>query len=187
MSEPIEWLTLEQLTERLGSFIPNGADKDQVIAGVILSLKSSEEKIRPLERGLLESGVVYAWHESDASVTKLALDVLGELGLSFFESNGLSNLGSALKELVCFLIQLHRHRVRVSNPVEVSVLLILHGEPSGLTATQILKKLAGANLGNPPPSRLDVDDALDRLAKATAASGPKPLVRRDQLTWKSLV
>jgi hypothetical protein len=132
--------------------------------------------------------VVYAWRESDASVTKTALEVLSQLGQSFLLGpSGIANLGVALKELVCFLIELRRQRVRVSDPIEISVLLLLHKTPSGLTSTGIRQRLVEAHRGEGAPSLSEVENALDRLANAVAATGPKELVRADGQIWKSLV
>lgn len=187
MTEPMEQLTREQLSKRLRSAIPPGVDADQVMAGVMLALRPPEERTRPIERGLGESNVFYAWHESDASVTKMALEVLSQLGQSLLLGpSGIVKLGVALKELVCFLIELHRHRVRVSDPVEVSVLLLLHKTRSGLTSSGIRQQLVDAH-GSDAPSPSEVETALDRLANAVAATGPKPLVRADGQIWKSLV
>jgi len=188
VDESKEWLTQEQLGERLRSYIPGNADADQVIAGVLLALRPPEEQTRPIEGDLFHKDVVYAWHESDASVTKMALEVLGELGEAFLEGPiGIKNLGFALKELVCFLIKLYRHRVRVSDPVEVSVLLLLQEARSGLTSKGIRQRLVDANGGDIAPSLSEVDNALDRLANAVASTGSKPLVRADGQIWKSLV
>src|SRR6185369_17349050 len=95
------------------------------------------------ERALEKPNVLYAWHESDASITKTALEVLSELGLSFI--SGAVTLGVALKPLVCFLVELHRHRVRVSDPTEVSTLLVLDKARSGLTSAEIRKRLVEAH------------------------------------------
>jgi hypothetical protein len=188
MNEPTERLTRQQLINRIQNSIPDQMDADQVIDGVILALKPAEERTRPLERGIGRSGVVYAWHESDASVTNMALEVLTQLGLSFLTGPaGVANLGVALKELICFLIQLNRHRVRVSDPVEVSVLLVLADTHSGLTSLDIRQKLVKAHGRDNSPSLSDVEKALARLANSVSATSHRPLVRADGQIWKSLV
>ncbi len=99
------------------------------------------------------------------------------------------HLGTALKPLVCFLVELYRHRVRVSDPTEVATLLVLHKAGSGLTAAKTRRRLAEAD-GAKAPSLLDVERALGRLAKAETATKPpepKPLVRLDGQVWKILV
>lgn len=188
MNEPAEWLTRQQLENRLHKSIPDEMDVDQVMEGVLLALKPVEEHTRPIERGIGRSDVVYAWHDSDASVTKMALEILTQLGLSFLSGPvGIANLGVALKELVCFLIQLNRHRVRVSDPVEVSVLLVLADAHSGLTSKDIRLKLVEAHGNDHAPSLSDVEMALARLANSVSATGHRPLVRADGQIWKSLV
>ena len=188
MNELTELLTREQLDKRLRPSIPNGADADQVMAGVLLALTPPEERTRPIERGIGEPNVVYAWRESDASVTRVAFDVLKDLGQSvLLGPKGIAKLGVALKELVCFLIDLHRHRVRVVDPEEISVLLLLHKTPSGLTSRAIRQRLVEKHGREVAPSVPEVEKTLDRLANATAAAGPKPLVHADGQIWKSLV
>lgn len=188
MNEKTEWLTGSQLKERLQASIPNDMDVDQVMAGVVLSLKPPKERTRPVELGIGEPDVVYAWHDSDASVTKMALEVLAQLGLSFLLGpSGIANLGVALKELVLFLIQLKRHRVRISDPVEVSVLLLLNDARSGLTSKKIRQKLVDAHGSKFAYNLSEVENALARLANSASNTGPKPLVRADGQIWKSLV
>jgi len=187
MDEPSEWLTREQLGERLRASIPSGMDPDQVLAGVLLTLKDPGERTRPIAHQIGKP-VIYAWHESDASATNTALDVLAQLGLStLLGPAGIGNLGVALKELVSFLVKLHRHRVRVSDPVEVSVVLLLHDAGSGLTSWEIRQRLVRAHGAQVAPSLADVESALERLANASARTGPKALVRADAQVWKSLV
>jgi hypothetical protein len=188
MNDPTEWLTKQQLKEQLSASIPNDMNIDQVMAGVLLALKPPDERTRPVELGIGKPDVVYAWHESDASVTKLALEVLAQLGLSFLSGpSGVANLGVALKELVCFLVQLNRHRVRVSDPIEISVLLLLNDARAGLTSKMIRQKLADAHGSEVAPKLSEVEDALARLANSASSTGPKPLVRADGQIWKSLV
>ncbi len=188
MNESTEWLTGHQLKKRLKASIPNDMDVDEIMAGVMIALRSPAERTRPIELGIGKSDVVYAWHESDASVTKMALEVLTQLGLSFISGpSGVANLGVALKELVCFLIRLNRHRVRVTDPVEVSVLLLLNDARSGLTSKKIRQKLVDAHGSEVAPNITEIENALARLADSPSTTGPKSLVRVDGQTWKSLV
>jgi hypothetical protein len=191
MSALKEQITRQQVAERLRSSIPKGVDANQVIDGVLLSLTPPDQRTRPIERDLGAAlgnrKVLLAWYEADASIIKTALEVLSELGLSFISEA--MHWGVALKPLVCFLVELHRHRVRVSDPTEVATLLVLHKAGSGLTAGEIRKRIAEAD-GAKAPSLSDVEGALDRLAKAETSTKPpetKPLVRLDGQIWKSLV
>jgi len=188
MEEQTKMLTPEQLEEELGPSIPEGLNTKDVIDGVILALTPVQERTRAIDKDLFKRGVVYARYESDVPVIKTALEVLAHLGESLLLGPaGIAHMGLAVKELVVFLIELYRHRVRVSDPVEVSVLLLLHQKRSGMTSKEISQRLIEAHGRDVAPSRAEIDAALDRLANAVAASGPKPLVRADGQIWKSLV
>ncbi len=115
MSALKEQITRQQVAGLLGSFIPKGVDADQAINGVLLALTPPDERTRPIERDLGAAlgnrKVLFAWDDTDASITKTALEVLSELGLSFISGarstrqhrpeNGLL-VGRICGPLLCF-------------------------------------------------------------------------------------
>ena len=183
-AEP-EKLTRVQLKQRLLPLIPQGADPDDVTTAVTLALTSESERIRPLARALGEDDVVYAWREADASLVTAALGTLCHLGMAFW--TGPMGFGFALRELLLFLIQLQKHRVRVEEPLEVSILLLLHEVKQGLSAVAIRKRFIQAKGADTAPSLAEINQALDQLARATSPAGPKAVVLHDGHRWKSLV
>jgi hypothetical protein len=163
--------------------IPPGVDREQVTEGVALALVPRSERTLPLVRNPLKHDVMYAWSEDDASATKLALSLLGELlQVAVAGHAGLLNLGAALKEIVSFLIELARHHVRIDDPLQIRILLLLRDADSGLSAAQIRERLGAA-----ATSLASVEQALDRLARTQARAGARPLVRVDGMIWKILV
>src|SRR5262249_51321587 len=179
-----ESLTRPQISDRVRPWLPNWVSADEATSGVLLSLRPPDQRTRAVEKSLNEPGVVYAWREEDASATKLAFEVLAHLGEAVVTGpHGILKLGFALKDLVCFLIDLHRHRVRISDPVEVSVLLSVRQSPDGLTSEAIRQRLSAAQA----PTLTQIEDALERLSAAPSAGGPKELVRAYGQKWKCLV
>jgi hypothetical protein len=178
-----------KLLEMAAKAAPEGVDPNAVAFGIAMAITPPEELVLPVEQDLLHWGkVIYAWHEEDASATDLALEVLPHiLGVFKPGPEGLISLGVSLKELVAFLVNLHRHRVRIADPLKIAVLLKLRDSDAGLTASQIAKRLPAIEGHNAPPSVLDVEAALHALENEKAKSGPKPLVRADGAIWKSLV
>ena len=182
MSKPRQ-ITLGQLREEITRLIPAGVHLDEVVDGVVLALVPRSERALPLVRNLFKSDVLYAWSEDDASATKLALNLLGEIVPALLTGHaGLLNLGIGIKEIVCFLIDLKRHHVRVDDPLQIKILLLLRDADAGLSSEQIrLRFGAGA------PPLADIEQALDSLAHAEADGGLRPLVRSDRMIWKILV
>lgn len=182
MSEPRK-ITQNQLREEVGPWVPAGLNADEVIEGVALALVPRAERTLPLLPNPLKSNVLYAWSEDDASATKLGLSLLGELWQALITGHaGLVSLGIAVKEAVCFLIDLKRHHVTVRDPLQIKILLLLRDADAGLSAEQIR-----ARFGAGAPPLADIERALDSLANAEAARGPRPLVRSDRMIWKLLV
>jgi hypothetical protein len=131
---------------------------------------------------------VYAWREEDASATKLALEVFAQLfGSVVSGPAAIASLGIAIKELVAFLVVLHRHRVRIDDPLKIAVLLMLRENSAGLTALQIAEHLRSFKGRAEPPTVSEIETTLKALEKEQAKAGPKALVLADGLVWKSLV
>jgi hypothetical protein len=182
MAEPRQ-ITQSQLREEIAPLVPDGVDTDQVMEGVALALLPRSERRLPLVPNPFKSDVLYAWSEEDASATKLALSLLAELWQALITGHaGLVNLGIAIKEAVCFLIDLKRHHVTVRDPLQIKILLLLRDSDPGLSAEQIRTRFgAGA------PKLGEIERALDSLAHAEADGGPRPLVRSNRMIWKILV
>jgi hypothetical protein len=153
-----------------------------------MALTPPKDLTLPVERDLVRRNVLYAWREEDASATKVALDVLAQLwGAAVSGTGGFANLGVAIKDLVAFLVNLHRHRVRIDDPLKIAVLLILRENSGGLTAPQIAERVRGMKGREAPPSVSEVEATLKALENENAKGGPKALVRPDGLVWKSIV
>jgi hypothetical protein len=182
-------ISREQLLELVAPFVPQGVAPEEVASGVGIALTPPGDLTLPLERDLFHwKDVVYAWREEDASATKLALEVLGEVwGALISGPEGVVHLGIAIKELVAFLVELHRHRVRIDDPLKIAVLFILRENSAGLTAAQIAERLRGFKGRAEPPAVAEIETILKALANEQAKGGPKALVRADGLVWKSLV
>jgi hypothetical protein len=75
MSGLDESLTLAQLRDRIGSVAQTRATNEG-LEGLIAGFSHPSEQQRPIEPGLGEPGVIYAWRTEDADVIKAALDVL---------------------------------------------------------------------------------------------------------------
>jgi len=176
-------MTRDQLGEEIAPLVPAGVDPNEVMEGVTLALVPRSERKLPLVRVPFKSDMLYAWSEDDASSTKLALNLFGEIAPALLTGHaGLLSLGIAVKEIVCFLIDLKRHHVLVSDPLEIKILLLLRDADNGLSAQQIRAQFKAE-----PPPLVDIEQALDSLAHAEAHGGPRPLVRSDRMTWKILV
>jgi hypothetical protein len=174
----------DELREEISPWLPSGIDSDEALAGVALALVPPSQRTLPIVRNPFQSGVLYAWSTDDASATKLALKLLSQLGQGLLaEPTGLINLGLAIKEVICFLIDLKRHSVQVVDPLQIKVLMLLRNSDSGLSAQQLSYRFGGSS----PPSLSEIDNALDALVRAEADGRPKPLVRVDRMIWKSLV
>jgi hypothetical protein len=182
MSERRE-ITQKQLREEVAALVPTGIDADQVVEGVALALVPRSKRTLPLVVNPFKNDVLYAWSEDDASATKLALNLLFELGAALFTGHaGLVNLGIGVKETVCFLIDLRRHHVTVRDPLQIKILLLLRDQDTGLSAQEIR-----ARFGTGGPTLGDIEHALHSLADAEAKGGPRPLVRSERTNWKILV
>lgn len=185
---PGDRISRDQLLELVASYVPEGMDPEEVASGIGMALTPPGDLTLPVERDLLRRHVVYAWREEDASATKLALEVLGHLwGAAMAGSGGIVNLGVAIKELVAFLVTLHRQRVRIDDPLKIAVLLRLRESIGGLTAPQIAERLAGLKGREKPPTVAEIKTTLKALENEQTKSGSKALVRADGLIWKSLV
>lgn len=183
MTKPRE-ISRDELREKVAPLVPNGFDANEVIAGVALSLVPPSKRTLTIVRNPFKSNVLYAWSEDDASATKLALELLSQLGQGLLAGPaGLINLGLAVKEIVCFLIDLKRHSVRVSDALQIKVLILLHDAKAGLTAQQLRDRFGKEEA----PSLPEIETALDALVRADVDGRLKPLVRKDQMIWKSLV
>jgi hypothetical protein len=122
MTEPRK-VNPTELRETIAPWVPDGVDADEVAAGVALSLTPPSERTLPIVQNPFNKEL-YAWSAEDASATKLALDLLGELAQGLLAGPaGLINLGLAVKEVVCFLIDLKRHSVRVTDPLQIKMLM----------------------------------------------------------------
>lgn len=185
---PADRINQSQLLEMVAPFVPEGVNPEEVASGVGIALTPPEDLTLPVESDLFRRNVLYAWREEDASATKLTLDVLGHVwGAAMSGSGGIVNLGIAIKELVAFLIQLHRHRVRIDDPLKIALLLRLRESAAGLTAAQLADRLKGIKDPDISPSVREIEAALKALENEQAKGGPKALVRADGLLWKSLV
>lgn len=174
----------DELREEILPWIPSGIDSDEALAGVALALVPPSQRTLPIVRNPFQSGVLYAWSSDDASATKLALELLSQLGQGLLAGpTGLVNLGLAAKEVICFLIDLKRHSVKLDDPLQIKVLMFLRDSDSGLSAQQLKDRFGKVR----PPSLSEIDTALDALVRAEASGGPKPLIRVDRMIWKSLV
>ena len=143
MSE-LRKLTLNELREEIAPMVPSGIDVDEVAEGVALALVPRSERQLPLVRNPFKNDALYAWSEDDASATKLALGLFGEVFQALFTGHaGLANLGVAVKEVVCFLIDLKRHHVRVSDPLQIKILMLLRDADAGLSVEQDSSTLSG--------------------------------------------
>jgi len=183
MTEPRN-ISQDELRAKVVPLVPAGLDTDEVVAGVALSLVPPSKRTLPIVRNPLNSNVVYAWSEDDASATKLALELLSQLGQGLLAGPaGLINLGLAVKEVVCFLIDLKRHNVRLTDPLQIKVLTLLRDAKAGLTALQLRARFGQTA----PPTLAEIETALDALVRADADGRPKPLVRADQMIWKCLI
>lgn len=177
-------ISVSELREKVAPLVPRGMDTDEVVAGVALSLVPPSERTLPVVRNPFNSDMAYAWSEDDASATKLALELLSQIAQGLLAGPaGLINLGLAVKEVVCFLVDLKRHSVRVTDPLQIKVLMLLRDADAGLTAQQLRARFGTAEA----PELAEIEAALDALARADADGRPKPLVRADRLIWKSLV
>jgi hypothetical protein len=182
MAEPRQ-ITQSQLRKEIVPLVPAGINPDEVMEGVVLSLVPRSERKLPLVVNPFKNDVLYAWSEDDASAMKLALNLFGQITQALLAGHaGLLNMGIAVKEVVCFLIDLKRHHVQVDDPLQIKILLLLRDADAGLSAEQVL-----ARLGAGAPQLADIEQALDSLANAEADSGPRPLVRSDRMIWKILV
>jgi hypothetical protein len=176
-------ITLARLREEIAPLVPAGLNLDEVTEGVALALVPRSERTLPLVRNPFKSDVLYAWSEDDASATKLALSLFGEILQALLTGHaGLLNLGIAVKEVVCYMIDLKRHHVRVSDPLQIKILLLLRDADAGLSAEQIRARFGAEAL-----PLAAIEQALDHLAHAEAEGGPRPLVRSDRMIWKNLV
>jgi hypothetical protein len=183
MTEPCK-IGQSQLRAGIAPLLPKWIDADDALAGVALSLTPPSERTLPMIRNPLKSNVLYAWSDDDASATKLGLELLSQLGQGLFAGPaGLINLGIAVKETVCFLIDLNRHSVRVTDPLQIKLLMLLRDADGGLS-TQQLRTLFGAPTA---PTLVEIETALDALARTEAHNKPRPLVRVDQMIWKILI
>jgi len=163
--------------------VRGGIDADEVLAGVALSLVPPSERTLPMIRNPFKSNMLYAWSEDDASATKLGVELLSQLGQGLLAGpTGLLNLGLAVKEVICFLIDLNRHSVRVTDPLQIKLLMLLRDADAGLSAQQLR-----ARFGATAPTLAEIETALDALARAEANGKPRPLVRVDQMMWKILI
>jgi hypothetical protein len=176
-------ITASELRDEVAPLVPAGIDPQQVMEGVALALVPRSERTLPLVRNPFASDVMYAWSEDDASATKLALNLLSEVAQALLTGHaGLLNLGIAVKEVVCFLIDLERHHVRVNDPLQIKILLLLRDSDAGLSSGQIRERL-----GTEAPPLAAIEQALDSLARTEARGGLRPLVRSDRMIWKILV
>jgi len=182
MAEPRK-ISQAELREVIAPLVPKGIDADEVIAGVALSLVAPSDRTLPIVRNPFNKKV-YAWSEDDASATKLALELLSHLGQGLLAGPaGLLHLGLALKEVVCFLIDLNRNMVSVTDPLQIKLLLLLRDAEGGLAAQQLHARLHSTE----GPTLAEIEMALDALSRADAKARPKQLVRADGMIWKILV
>jgi hypothetical protein len=180
----LQKLTRDQLRNEIQPLVPKGVDAEEVIEGFLLSQTPPSERTLPIIRNPFGQKSLYAWSSDDASVLKLAMEVFARLSEGLVEGHPIwLTLGIGLKEIVCFLIDLRRHGVSVTNPLHIKVLLALHDAKTGLTVQQLRDRLVSAGA----PTTAQIVDALRALERADAKSGPKPLVHADLMTWKSLV
>jgi hypothetical protein len=181
MADPRK-ISPSELRKEVEHLVPAGLNADDVIEGVALALVPPSDRKLPLVRNPFRDNVLYAWSEDDASATKLALNLLGELAQALFAGHAsLLNLGIATKEVVCFLIDLNRHHVQIRDPLQIKILMLLRDSDTGLSADQMRTRL-GSDV--PLPT---IEHALDALTQTVAKGGPRPLARRDRTIWKILV
>ena len=76
--------------------------------------------------------------------------------------------------------------MRVSDPLQVAVLLRLKEQPAGATASDLWQSLKEKSKGK-PTTLDDVEVALEKLADAKATGGAKQLVIADGQVWKCQV
>jgi hypothetical protein len=178
-------LTQDQLRNEIERLVPKGVDVDQVMEGFVLSQTPASERTLPIIRNPFGQEFLYAWSSDDASILKLVMELLGRLveGLASGPHAFWVPLGLGLKDIVCFLIDLKRHGVWVTDPLQIKVLLALRGAKTGLTVQQLRDRLAPAGA----PQAAQVLSALHALEHSDAQSGPKPLVHANLTTWRSLV
>jgi hypothetical protein len=176
-------ITLSQLRAEIEPLVPAGINSDEVVEGVALALVPPSERTLPLLRNPLRNDVLYAWSEDDASATKLALSLFAEVAHALLAGHaGLLNVGIAVKEVVSFLIDLKRHYVRVGDPLQIKILMLLRDAKAGLSSEQIV-----ARFGPNAPPLAEIEQALDSLTRTEAEGGPRPLVRSDRMIWKLLL
>ncbi|CAL74580.1 hypothetical protein BRADO0649 [Bradyrhizobium sp. ORS 278] len=175
-------MSLSELQNEIEPWLPVGLSAAEVTEGVALALVPPSQRTLPIVRNPLGENELYAWSEDDASATKLALKLLGELMSALFSGHAsLLNLGIATKEVVSFLIDIYRHHVQVRDPLQIKILLLLRDVEEGLSADQIWTRLG------PDESIATIEQALDALTQTVAKGGPRPLVRCDRTIWKILV
>jgi hypothetical protein len=177
-------LTRDQLRDQIEPLVPKGLDAEEITEGFLLSQIPASQRTRPIIPNPFGQKSLYAWSEDDASVLKLVMELLGRLvegvgsGQAFWVPIGLG-----VKDIVCFLVDLRRHGVWVTDAMQIKVLLALRQAKAGLTAQQLRDRLAPAGA----PQAAQILAALHALERTDAQSGPKPLVRADLTTWRSLV
>jgi hypothetical protein len=170
----------EELRKKVTPLTPAGLDPDEVLAGVALSLTPPEKRTLPI---VPIGRVTYAWSEDDASATKLGLELLSRLAEGLLAGPaGLLQIGFAVKDVVCFLIDVTRHSVQLTDPLQIKLLMMLHDAKSGQTARELRDRL-----GPTPPDLKEIEAALHALADAETRGRPKALVRADHMTWKCLL
>ena len=112
-------ISQDELREKVAPLVPDGID-----TATRWSQGSRFRWYHPRSRTRLDrpgipfkDNVLYAWSDDDASATKLALELLSQLGQGLLAGpGGLVNLGLAVKEVVCFLVDLKRHSVQCRGP-----------------------------------------------------------------------
>src|SRR5262245_55850007 len=178
-------ISADQLRETITPWVPRGFEHEEVVAGVELSLAPRSERTLPVVKNPFKGNVVYAWSEDDASATKLALELLSQLGQGLLAGpTALINVGLGIKDVVCFLVDLQRHSVRLTDPLQINLLMLLREADGGLTAEQLRARFRSKEEA---PSPAKIETALEALKHADSKAGSKALVRADQMIWKSLV
>ena len=183
MGDQEESFSLGQLRERIAGELGHSLS-DQVLDGLVSGFTDPDQRTYPVERGIGESGVIYAWRPEDADILKEATRVL-ERARGIFGQD-LAACGLAIKDLLSFWVRLRRNRVRISDPVQVAVLLQLKMREDGLTASA-LWKLLDQKAGEGPVSLAQVETALAALEKGESAAGSKRLVLSNGELWQCLV
>ena len=179
-----ESLSLDQLRARIRAAAGERVPSAETLDALALGFSDPDTATKPIERGLGEAGVVYAWRSEDADAVKAALDFLESVPAIFGGEVG--GAGKSVKELLTFWMRLRRSRVRVSEPRQVAVLLELKRHATGATAGTLWRALKDA-AGREVLTLDDVEDALEHLTKAEASQGVKQLVIWDGQLWKCLV